>query len=353
MEQNTNRMWWTIGVIVLGGLLLGGVSVLAQEGILPKISHAFVKMLDNKDTIDSNDAEWVQKGNWGTNGKFVVDKDGNAVIYAMDASKPIVFHKMSDENNKLPKATLTTLTFQDKVQGDTNSSMDYAFAYGSSYPNLKTITNFDTNVDTSNVTSMSNMFNDSRLTSVGDLSQWNTSNVTDMSGMFSWSQLTSIGDLSKWNTSKVTNMSDMFGLSKLTSVGDLSQWNISNVTRMNGMFYRSRLTSVGDLSKWNTSKVFSMQDMFWDSKLTSVGDLSQWNTSNVTSMTIMFFDSQLTSVGDLSQWDTSNVTNMGGMFQDSQLTSVGDLSQWNTSKVKYMTDMFKASKLTPPSWYHQ
>ena len=42
MEQNTDRMWWTIGVIVLGALLIGGVSVLANENILPKISQAFV-----------------------------------------------------------------------------------------------------------------------------------------------------------------------------------------------------------------------------------------------------------------------------------------------------------------------
>ena len=249
MEQNTNRMWWTIGVIVLGGLLIGGVSVLAQEGILPKISHAFVKMLDGKDTINPDnakdtinpdDAKWIQEGDWGTNGKWVMDKDGNAVIYAIDASKPIVFHDMWTENEKLPSYKMTTLTFQDKVQGNTNSSMTNAFT--STFTNLKKINNLDTNVDTSNVTNMSWMFSNSKLTSVGDLSQWNTSNVTTMFGMFYGSQLTSVGDLSQWNTSKVTIMAGMFRDSKLTSVGDLSQWNTSNVKNMGGMFYESQLT---------------------------------------------------------------------------------------------------------------
>ena len=275
MEQNTNRMWWTIGVIVLGGLLLGGVSVLAQENILPKISHAFVKMIDAKDKINPNDAKdkinpndakWVQKGDWGTNGKFVVDKDGNAVIYAVDESKPIIFHDMSAENDKLPTDKLTTLTFQDKVQGDTNSLMRSAFT--STFTNLKTIHNMDTNVDTSNVTDMSYMFIYSQLTSVGDLGKWNTSNVTDMSNMFPQSKLTSVGDLSQWNTSKVTRMSWMFQNSKLTTVGDLSKWNTSNVKYMGWMFYDSKLTSVGDLSKWNTSKVTNMKYMFYGSKLT-------------------------------------------------------------------------------------
>ena len=264
MEQNTDRIWWTIVVLVIGTLLIGSERVLAHESVLPKISQAFVKMIDGKDTINPDDAKWVEKGNWGTNGKFVVDKDGNAVIYAIDASKPIVFHHMYKENAKLPKATVTTLTFQDKVQGDTDSSMNSVF--DSTFTNLKTINNLDTNVDTSNVTSMGWMFNSS--------------------------QLTTVSDLGKWDTSNVTNMREMFGSSKLTSVGDLSQWDTSKVTNMNAMFYYSNLTSVGDLSQWNTSNVTDMGDMFFNSQLTSV-DLSKWDTSNVTNMTRMFKDSQL------------------------------------------------------------
>ena len=284
---------------------------------------------ETKDTINPDDDKWVENGNWGINGKWVVDNDGNAVIYAIDASKPIVFHNMYDENAKLPANKLTTLTFQDKVQGDTNSSMKNAFFYTSSYisPNFKTINNLDTNVDTSNVISMAGMFQSSQLTSV---------------------------DLSKWNTSNVTNMNNIFSYSKLTSVGDLSQWNTSNVKDMNYMFRRSQLTSVGDLGKWNTSNVNYMYSIFSESNLTSVGDLSQWNTSNVTYMGWMFSQSKLTSVGDLGKWNTSKVTDMKYMFYKSQLTSVGDLGKWNTSNVYpwEMSGMFQDSKLTPPAWYH-
>lgn len=50
MEQITDRIWWTVCVIGLGALLIGRGSVLVQENILPKISQAFVKMIDSKDT---------------------------------------------------------------------------------------------------------------------------------------------------------------------------------------------------------------------------------------------------------------------------------------------------------------
>ena len=39
MEQNTNRMWWTIGLIILGGLLISGLVMIANTNVMPKISE--------------------------------------------------------------------------------------------------------------------------------------------------------------------------------------------------------------------------------------------------------------------------------------------------------------------------
>ena len=92
-------------------------------------------------------------------------------------------------------------------------------------------------VDTSNVTNMSNMFEGCwSLTSL-DLSGWNTSNVTNMNYMFhDCSILTSL-DLSAFNTSKVTNMEYMFGsCGSLTSL-DMSGWDTSKVTEMSDIFH--------------------------------------------------------------------------------------------------------------------
>ena len=89
-----------------------------------------------------------------------------------------------------------------------------------------------------------------------------TSNVTNMSFMFEYCfYLTSL-DLSTWDTSNVTDMNNMFGgCGALTSL-DLSGWDTSNVTNMNYMFiYCSSLTSL-DLSGWDTSNVTDMNNMF-------------------------------------------------------------------------------------------
>ena len=108
------------------------------------------------------------------------------------------------------------------------------FGKGTNYGRLKTLN--ASNLDTSQVTNMSNMFYACMgLTSL-DLSNFDTSQVTNMSDMFGGCMgLTSL-DVSKWNTSKVTNMSNMFNYcTSLTSL-DLSNFNTSQVTTMDGMF---------------------------------------------------------------------------------------------------------------------
>ena len=197
------------------------------------------------------------------------------------------------------------------------------------------------NMDTSECTSMYNMFIDCvGLTSL-DVSHFDTSQVTTMKSMFNnCSKLTSL-DVSKFDTSKVTNMYAMFRCcSKLTSL-DLSHFNTSQVTTMNNMFNScSGLTSL-DLSNFNTSKVTDMYYMFIDcSSLTSL-NLSNFDTSQVTNMSYMFNGcSKLTSL-DLSNWDTSKVTNMSGMFSGCsalQTVKMTNCSQDTKDKIRAALD---------------
>lgn len=92
------------------------------------------------------------------------------------------------------------------------------------------------NLDTSNITDMYQMFGYcGELTSL-DLSNFNTSNVTDMGKMFnSCLELTSL-DLSSFNTSLVTKMNYMFSsCSKLTFL-DIRNFTFDKVTSYSGIF---------------------------------------------------------------------------------------------------------------------
>ena len=170
------------------------------------------------------------------------------------------------------------------------------------------------NINTSNMTELTNIISANFAENITGLDKWDTSNVTDMNEIFYWCHaLTSI-DLSNFNTSNVTNMSRLFSLADFTSL-DLSSFDTSNVIAMNSMITDcSNLLSV-NLSSFNTSKVTSMNSMFS-------------NCKNLTSL-------------DLSNFDTSNVIDMGFMFSGcSSLTSL-DLSNFDTSKVIYKEHMFR------------
>ena len=124
---------------------------------------------------------------------------------------------------------------------------------------------------------------------------WNTSNVTSMQEMFTESRFQ--GEISEWDVSKVTNMYAVFDHSKFN--GNISNWDVSNVTDMAYAFNHSQFT--GDLSKWDVSNVRDMQGMFKNSQFN--GDISSWNVSNVMDFHLMFEQSPFR--GDISSWEIS------------------------------------------------
>ena len=239
--------------------------------------------------------------------------------------------------------TWVVSTPANRINANSNCSYMFQGVFNSStnsyQSNLLSI-DFGDNFNTSNVTSMYQMFYGCSSLTTLNLSNFNVSNVTDMGDMFyGCSSLTSL-NLSNFNTSNVTNMMNMFAnCSSLTSL-NLSNFNTSNVTYMDGMFSGCSSLINLNLSSFNTSNVTDMMNMFVNcSSLTSL-NLSNFNTSNVTNMSQMFWDcSGLTSL-NISNFNTSNVIDMMSLFRNcSSLTSL-NLSNFNTSSVTDMSQMF-------------
>ena len=161
-----------------------------------------------------------------------------------------------------------------------------------------------------------------------------TSGMTDMQRMLeSLYQPNEPLDLSHFDTSNVTNMSSMLLNVRVSSI-DLSSFDTSNVTKMDYMF--SGFTCSNsihlDLSDWDTSKVTNMFELFYmfgsSASTASVAlNVAGWDVSRVTIFDHCFaFSDQ--SVGNPS----SSITEL-------------DLSGWNTSSAEYMRDMFRYSLL--------
>ena len=103
------------------------------------------------------------------------------------------------------------------------------------------------------------------LTEIEGIENLNTQNVTDMSEMFTCCYALTSLDVSNFNTEKVTNMTDMFlGCSALTSL-DLSNFNTERVENMSSMFSGcSTLQTIFASDKFVTDQVSGGYDMFLD-----------------------------------------------------------------------------------------
>ena len=97
-------------------------------------------------------------------------------------------------------------------------------------------------------------------------------------------------DLSSLDTSQVTSMIELF-----YECGDLEEINLtnvntSNVTKMTSMFYNCyNLTSL-DVSNFDTSNVTSMDNMFSGCESLTSLDLTNFDTSKVTRLQYMFYN---------------------------------------------------------------
>lgn len=106
------------------------------------------------------------------------------------------------------------------------------------------------NLDTSEATSMCNMFSGCRNISKLDLSNFNTSKVEDMDSMFYGCEGLLSLDLSSFDTSNVKYMPCMFSCCKNIQELDLSNFDVSNVEDFTGMFENMTWLGKLNLSNW-------------------------------------------------------------------------------------------------------
>ena len=121
-----------------------------------------------------------------------------------------------------------------------------------------------TNFDSSNTTSLSNMFNQCEFLEYVDLTGLDTSKVTTMSYMFSKCyKLKEIKGLNTLNTSKVTDISNMFLECINIEYLDLSYLNISSITTMSWMFSGCTKLKKLNISNFVTNNNAGVYNMFY------------------------------------------------------------------------------------------
>ena len=163
-----------------------------------------------------------------------------------------------------------------------------------------------------------------------------------------FTQLTTIKGIENLNTENVTNMSDMFNTCKGLENLDLSSFNTAKVEDMGYMFSGSYgLTSL-DLSSFNTAKLVDMSCMFSGCYGLASLDLSSFNTVKVTNMSAMFSDcSSLNKIYVSDDFSTDKVSSGSGMFDGCSNLNGYDSNKKDHTMANCTSGYFTKSNLTP------
>ena len=248
------------------------------------------------------------QGTWGTSKWDYIQKGAEFILYLHAGTLGTPGYEGIGSLNKNFEKELTKIVIDPGVIANQNSKELFSGLF-----NLKTIQGLE-NLDTSQVTDMSGIFDSCEsLTSV-DLSNFDTTQVITMKNMFfNCESLTSV-DLSNFDTTQVTTMENMFfNCESLTSV-DLSNFNTSQVIDMHGMFQYCKSLVNLDVSHFNTSKVTDMFEMFYGCQSLVKLDVSHFDTSQVNGMSEMFSNCKNLTSLDLSSFDTSQIFNQYSYF---------------------------------------
>ena len=175
-----------------------------------------------------------------------------------------------------------------------------------------------------------------------DLSMFNTELVADMSMMFAGCADLKTLDIENFSLKSVTNAANMFnGCRHLTSLKVHIQNEVSNLTNISGMFAKCGLVSSSGFSNLlykllrfapnveDASGLFSGNAYVKNIDITY--DIDLGNAKNIAGM----FSNceQLESISGLNTLNTSNVVNMGGMFYGCKNLQNVDLSSFDAKNV--------------------
>ena len=207
-----------------------------------------------------------------------------------------------------------------------------------------------------------------------DGSNLNVSNVTNMSNMFESNQISDLTPLSNWKTDNVTNMSDMFWSNQISDLTPLSNWKTDNVTNMSYMFYHNQISDLTPLSNWKTNKVTDIHSMF-DSNPIKYANLSNWTFGKLVLNTLVdsyyycgplysFLPNTIIYLGNSALPDGYYQTNINHVKSNSPFNSTADHNLILTTNQEYLhtdvaqnahnyltfTQNGQATKVAMPVW---
>ena len=235
-------------------------------------------------------------------------------------------------NGKTISPTVRFSSGKDMLQQRVDATNDASYLF---YYFGGTNLDFINKLDTSNVTSMKDMFSYNSNLKTVDLSNFDTSKVTDMSYMFNSCPYLTPLDVSSFDTSNVTTMYYMFDSCNSLTTLDVSNFNTDKVTNAMGMISYCRQLKTLIIPDGFLRNVNNANSLVSGCFKLETFDTTKLDLSNCTTASMCFYHCKALNVINL-RFKTSKITNMEGMFSlgsiDNNLEQILGLDMYSCTK---------------------
>lgn len=196
-------------------------------------------------------------------------------------------------------------------------------------------------IDTSNVTSMDNMFSGCTSLKTLNLTSFNTSKVQNMASMFHNCQALTELNLSGFDTANVTNMSNIFDSCESLTELNLSSFDIRKANDISYMFNGcKKLNKIIFGENFNTQNVKNMAMLFSNCSSLTELDLSTFNTKRVNSMAGLFSSCESLKELQINHFDMYFVNNLSSMFNGCRSLKTLGVDNLKIDEVSRASNMF-------------
>lgn len=201
-------------------------------------------------------------------------------------------------------------------------------------------------IDTSKVTKIKNLFENSTRLDFSGIEKWNVGNVDSFAHTFHGAEHFN-ADISEWNVSKGKTFQGMFEKAVNFDKAIGAKWDTQNATNMIAMFrFATNFNNGGQAfgEKWKMDKVEYTWEMFWGAEKFNAEGLNKWIMSKVIKCYDMFMNAKVFNQ-PLYEWNLSNAVNLARMFNKAESFNQ-NLSAWGErlGKAKSMDRMFADTK---------
>ena len=198
------------------------------------------------------------------------------------------------------------------------------------------VTNFLYNLRDNDVENIESIFEDSDVTSVGDMSF--AKHAKHIARAFKNTPYLTDANVSYWEISDATDLTSVFENTGISNI-DLAGSDFKNATLTTNMFKNSKASYIY-LNKAKFDKVTNAAHMFDGANWVSSLDLAHTNFREVTDITSMF-NNCTASVFDLKNSKFEKIKDFSNMFNNTSGASKIDLSALQLTAAEDLSNMFK------------